>query len=113
MEGVLRVHAGHLGDLGCDEEGVAHLLPDAVGAVRAGAGFQSLPQLPNLLLQLVQGAEGAGPVEAGLGGLALDLLRPPQGAVDRWPFSLRLRASQFTSTCSEVSACMVPPKTWG
>ena len=28
------------------------------------------------------------------------------------PFSLRLRASQFTSTCSEVSASTVP-NTWG
>ena len=79
--------------------------------------IQSSPQLPNLL-QLVQGAEGAGPVEAGLGGLALDLLRPPQGGQGvgarppprrRWTAGPSLLALEglpvHHSTCSEVSAC--------
>lgn len=46
MEGILRIGAGHLADLGGGKEGVPQLFPDAVGSVHVPLGFQCLPQLP-------------------------------------------------------------------
>ena len=54
VEGVLRVHARHLGDFGGHKQRVAQLLPDAVGRIGGLTGLQGGPELTDLLFQLVQ-----------------------------------------------------------
>ena len=67
VQGILRVHPGHLGHLGGNEQGVAHFLPHAVRRVGSLTGLESRTQLPYLLFQLAQGAQGAGPDMGGAG----------------------------------------------
>ena len=79
VQRVLRVYAGHLGDLAEDEQCVADLLPDAMGTVNRLTGFHSLPQLGSFFVQLIQRTVYGVPVEARLHGPGDDFLRPPQG----------------------------------
>lgn len=117
VQRVLGVDVQKAAGLDGGKEHVAELL----GEVRAA--LDGLAQLAHFLVELVQRAGDVGKFKAGLGGLALELVRAPEGGSERatasiasavvcWPFSCRLSASQFTRTSSLVSAAAVP-KTWG
>ena len=50
VEGILRIHTGHLGDLGGHEQGVSHLFPDTVGNVGGLSVLQGGQSVVHFLL---------------------------------------------------------------